>query len=494
MFSSLLLIGALAGAMPCTNLKAMSSADMTITGAGIVPAGPYSGDRVEQSLTLPAHCRVAAVLMPSSDSHIEIEVWMPVENWNGKFQAVGNGGWAGVISYAAMALALQQGYATASTDTGHKGANAQFAVGHPEKVTDFAYRSVHEMTVKAKLLIATFYGRGSRLSYWNGCSTGGRQGMMEAQRYPDDFDGIIVGDPVYDLHHFHAAGVLRQMAMIKNSAQMVPPEKKALVANAVVAACDAKDGVKDGIVGEPESCAFDPAALLCKGTDGPNCLTSAQIESFKQKYGPVKTTSGEIVFPGSSPGFELGLPMPQGNEPGSRGLDSFRFLGRQDPNWSAMSFDLDSDLALAMKNGGDMEATDPNLAKFKARGGKLLFYHGWADPGPAPANTINYVLQVSRTLGGKQDNWLRLFLMPGVGHCRGGVGPDQADFVAALERWREASTAPDQIRASRVNGGRVDMTRPLCPYPQIAHYKGVGSTNDADNFVCKAPAKAGGSK
>ena len=494
MFSSLLLIGALAGAMPCTNLKAMSSADMTITGAGIVPAGPYSGDRVEQSLTLPAHCRVAAVLMPSSDSHIEIEVWMPVENWNGKFQAVGNGGWAGVISYAAMALALQQGYATASTDTGHKGANAQFAVGHPEKVTDFAYRSVHEMTVKAKLLIATFYGRGPRLSYWNGCSTGVRQGMMEAQRYPDDFDGVVVGDPVYNVNHQHAAGVLRQMAVIKNSAQMVPPEKLALVANAVVAACDAKDGVKDGIVGEPESCAFDPSALLCKGTDGPSCLTSAQIESFKQKYGPVKTASGEVVYPGSSPGFELGLPMPQGNEPSSRGLGSFRFLGHQDPNWSAMSFDLDSDLAVAMKNGGHIEANDPNLAKFKARGGKLLFYHGWADPGPAPANTINYVSQVSRTLGGKQDDWLRLFLMPGVGHCRGGVGPDQADFVAALERWREAGTAPDQIRASRVNGGRVDMTRPLCPYPQVARYKGVGSTNDADNFVCKAPVKASGSK
>ena len=186
--------------------------------------------------------------------------------------------------------------------------------------------------------------------------------------------------------------------------------------------------------------------------------------------------------------------MPQGNEPSSRTLDTFRFLGRQDPNWSAMSFDLDSDLALAMKNGGDMEATDPNLAKFKARGGKLLFYHGWADPGPAPVNTINYILQVNRTLGGKQDDWLRLFLMPGVGHCRGGVGPDQADFVAALERWREAGTAPDQIRASRVNGGRVDMTRPLCPYPQVAHYKGVGSTDDADNFVCKAPVKARGSK
>src|SRR6476646_10760926 len=250
MFSSLLLIGAVAAAIPCPNLKAIASADMTITGADIVAAGPYSGDRSEQSLTLPAHCRVAAILMPSSDSHIEIEVWMPVENWNGKFQAVGNGGWAGVISYAAMALALQQGYATASTDTGHKGANAEFTVGHPEKVTDFAYRSVHEMTVKAKLLIAAFYGHGPRLSYWNGCSTGGRQGMMEAQRYPDDFDGIVAGAPANYQTHLHAWDIVVQTA-VRQPGAAVPMTKVEMLGKAVLAACDAADGVRDNLLTDP---------------------------------------------------------------------------------------------------------------------------------------------------------------------------------------------------------------------------------------------------
>jgi feruloyl esterase len=210
----------------------------------------------------------------------------------------------------------------------------------------------------------------------------------------------------------------------------------------------------------------------------------AQVESVQQVYAGVRTKTGELLYPGSSRGFEAGLRMPQGAEPLPLHLDMFRYLGRQDPSWSAASFDLDADLALAFKNGGHIEANDPNLAKFKARGGKLLLYHGWADPGPSPVNTINYVSQVERTLGGKQDDWLRLFLLPGVGHCGGGPGPDQADFVGALERWRETGVAPDRIRASHVTANRVDLTRPLCAYPQLAEYKGVGSTNDAENFVC----------
>jgi feruloyl esterase len=439
---------------------------------------------------LAEHCRVAAVLTPSSDSHIEMEVWLPTENWNGKFQAVGNGGWAGVISYPAMASALHEGYATASNDTGHKGGTGEFALGHPEKVVDFAYRAMHEMTLKSKAIVSAFYEGGPRLSYYNGCSTGGRQGLMEAQRYPDDFDAIVAGAPVYNHLRLHAAQMSRQIEALKDETRNVPREKIALLANAVLAACDVKDGVKDNIVGEPETCDFDPLRLLCKAGDGPDCLTAPQVESARKAYAAVRTKAGELVYPGSSYGFELGWRMPQGGAPPAVALDSFRYLGHQDATWNGLSFELDRDLALVVKNAGFIDAIDPNLAKFKARGGKLLLYHGWADPGPAPANTIRYYSDVIRTLGPRQDNWMRLFLLPGVGHCGGGAGPDQADFVGAVERWRESGAPPDHITASHVSNNRVDMTRPLCPYPQVAQFKGAGSTNDAVNFECRVPKKA----
>jgi feruloyl esterase len=260
-----------------------------------------------------------------------------------------------------------------------------------------------------------------------------------------------------------------------------------LFTNAVIAACDRNDGVKDSIISDPQMCKFDPQTLMCKAGDAADCLTPAQVETAKRAYATIKTKSGEPVYPGSSPGFETGYRMPT---PGAAlnplFADMPRFIGRQDANWDVMTFDLDTDLAMAMKNAAYIEATDPNLARFKARGGKLLLYHGWADPGPAPENTINYVSAVGKKLGGEpQDSWMRLFLMPGMGHCRGGVGPDQADFLSAIERWREKGEAPAQIVASRpAAAGRTEMTRPLCPHPQVAKYTGTGSTDDAKNFVC----------
>lgn len=486
MAGALMLVATLAAAAPCASLASLAAPDVTVTAAELLPAGALNAGRGQQPLVLPARCRVAATLKPTPDSAIDMEIWLPVENWNGKFQAVGNGGWAGTISLAAMASALREGYATASNDTGHTGGSAQFALGHPEKVIDFGYRAMHEMTVTSKRMIHAFYERAPRLSYYNGCSTGGRQGLMEAQRYPGDFDGIIAGAPVYNQIRLHAAQMAKQVAVLKEAARLVPREKISLLATAVLASCDATDGVKDGFLSDPQSCAFDPSTLQCKGADGADCLTKPQIESVKSAYAPLQTRSGELVYPGSTLGFEAGWRMPQG-EPPAVALDTFRYLGHQDPQWNGLSFDLDADLALAVKNAGYIDAVDPNLAAFKARGGKLLLYHGWADPGPAPANTINYYTEVTRALGGKQDNWMRLFLLPGVGHCGGGPGPDQADFAGALERWRESGSAPDQIRASHVTNNRVDMTRPLCPYPQVARYKGTGSTNDAANFVCKAP-------
>jgi feruloyl esterase len=245
-----------------------------------------------------------------------------------------------------------------------------------------------------------------------------------------------------------------------------------------------------GIVSEPRACGFDPGTLACKSNDGADCLTAAQVANARSAYAPVTTKSGTKVYPGRSPGFESGWRIPAEDAPlNPLFADMVRFVGRQDANWDPAAFDLDTDLALALRNAGFIESSDPNLAKFKARGGKLLLYHGWADPGPAPENTIDYFDAVNKTLGGTQDDWMRLFLMPGVGHCGGGVGPDQADFLGALERWREQGTAPGRIEASRAAGrnGQTPLSRPLCPHPQVARYTGSGSTGDAKNFACVAP-------
>jgi feruloyl esterase len=481
----------------CDALKTLSRPHMTITAAEFVAAGaslPGRGGRSGAAAPLPAHCKLAATLTPTSDSHIEMELWLPTENWNGKFLAVGNGGWAGTISFDAMATGLRRGYATASNDTGHKGATAAFAVGHPEKLVDFAYRAMHEMTVQSKAIIQTFYRRAPQFSYYQGCSTGGRQGLMEAQRFPDDFDAIIAGAPVNNMVHLNVSQVALQVDMLRNPSRLVSNEKRTLFANAVIAACDPRDGVKDGIISEPLACTFDPAVLACKAGEQPDCLTPAQIENARSAWAPAKTKSGAIVYPGRAPGFESGWRIPaQGAPLNPLFTDMPRFVGRQDPNWDSMTFDFETDLALAVKHGGFIEAVDPNLATFKARGGKLLLYHGWADPGPAPQNTINYYEAVNTKLGGTQSDWMRAFLMPGVAHCGGGVGPDQADFLGAIERWREQGVAPDQIIATRPpgrGGSATPMSRPLCPYPQVARYNGSGSTDEAKNFTCVAASPA----
>jgi len=316
--------------------------------------------------------------------------------------------------------------------------------------------------------------------------------MMEAQRYPDDFDAIVAGAPVYNMVHLNVSQTALQVQMLKNPERIVPPNKVTLVANAATAACDANDGIKDNIINDPRACKFDPGTLACKAGDGADCLTTGEVESARQLYLPVKTKSGQVVYPGRSPGVESGWAarIPEAGKPVSPLWgDMPRFVSHRDANWDAMSFDFEQDLALTLKNASFIEASDPNLSKFKTRGGKLLLWHGWADPGPAPENTINYYAQAAKASGGSQDDWMRLFLLPGVAHCGGGVGPDQADFLGAMERWREEGMAPAQIAASRNAGrsGLTPMTRPLCPFPQIAKYKGTGSTDEAANFVCAAP-------
>ena len=488
-------------ARTCESLKSLTLTDATIILAESVPTGAFQppdgqapaqagrGGPVAPPVELPAHCRIALVLTPSADSHIESEVWLPDMDWNGKFEEVGNGGFNGNIVYPAMAAALQEGYATASTDGGHKGGSASFALGHPEKIIDFGYRGIHETALKAKSLIGAYYGRSPRLSYWNGCSTGGRQGLKEAQRFPDDFDGIVAGAPANYETHLHAWTVAVGMAAIKGDQNILPASLMPAIHRAVLASCDSADGLHDGLLNDPRKCAFDPTTLLCRGAANENCLTGDQVEAVKKLYAPLKTKAGQLIFPSFEPGSELGWPiMVSAKAPNAIGQDTFRYLTYGDPNWDWHTFDPDRDTAAAdRKDNGIINAIDPELFKFKARGGKLLMYHGWNDQLIAPENSINYYSSVLHKMGSKQESWYRLFMVPGMQHCGGGPGPNQVNWMAALERWRESGAAPDEITAAHVTGTAVDRTRPLCPYPQVATYKGSGSINDAANFACKTP-------
>jgi feruloyl esterase len=482
-----------AAAATCDALVALALKDAKVTLAQVVPAGQFTppGGGAARGPNpfkdLPDFCRVAATLTPTSDSDIKVEVWLPTSGWNGKFQAVGNGGWAGVISYSAMAEAVRAGYASASTDTGHVGARGMFALGHPEKLIDFSWRSEHEMTVKAKELIKAFYGNAPKFSYWNGCSTGGRQGLKEAQMFPDDYDGIIAGAPA----NRTAISLWIAHAVLKDPASYVPPTKYPLIHQAALAACDAGDGLKDGLIDDPRACRFDPKVLACKGADTPDCLTAPQVEAVRKIYSPaLNPRTGKELFASLSPGSELAWGVQaQGPDPSVPIYDQYRYVVFKDPDWDWKTFDFDKDAARGdLPENVPMNATSPDMTPFFSRGGKLLLYHGWSDSQVPPLNTIKYYDSVVRHMGAANaSKSVRLFMAPGMGHCRGGEGPDTFDKVGALERWVEQGKAPDQFTASHSIDGAVDRTRPLCAYPQVARHKGTGSIDDAANFVCKAP-------
>jgi feruloyl esterase len=469
-------------AATCESLASLSLPDTTITKTESVPAGGAG---------VPAHCRVAATLKPSSDSDIKIDVWMPASGWNGNFQAVGNGGWSGAISNSALAEALRRGYATGSTDTGHSGGSASFALGHPEKLIDYAYRSEHEMTVKAKAIIAAFYGNAPKLSYWNGCSAGGKQALKEAQKFPADFDGIIAGAPGNNWTGRAAYSMWVAQAMHKDEAGYIPPEKYPLIHNAALKACDALDGVSDGLIDDPTRCHFDPKVLACDGADGPGCLTAPQVEAARKIYsGAINPRTKQQIFPGLEPGSELAWNVLASPKPFDIGNDFFKYVVFKDPNWDYKSLNFDADIALAEKtDNGLINATDPNLKPFFGHGGKLIQYHGWSDWQISPLNSVHYYQSVLETQGGaaKVQESYRLFMVPGMGHCGGGEGPNRFDMVGAMEQWVEQRKPPAQIIASSAADAKVARTRPLCPYPQIAKYKGAGSIDDAANFACALP-------
>ena len=478
----------------CASLSALALPNATITLAKAVDAGPFTPPAqdasAESSRALPAFCRIAATLTPTRDSDIKIEVWMPASAWNGKFQAVGNGAFNGSISYPAMMTALARGYATSSTDTGHTGNSATFAPGHPEKVIDFGWRAVHEMTLASKQIIAAYYDSGPKFSYWNGCSAGGRQALKEAQRFPADFDGIIAGAPGLDWTGRAAQAVRVMKALDTNEAARLPPPHAQLLHRAVVNACDALDDVKDGLIADPSRCAFDPAVLQCEGPGSATCLTPAQVGTARLIYSAAINPKTKREIAGLAPGSELGWTL-TGWTASARatGLDQFRFLVFDDPAWDAQRFNAESDIAHAEEaDAGAINALDPNLKPFIDRGGKLIQYHGWSDPQISPFNSTQYYTRVLDAIGSQTDvrSSYRLFMAPGMGHCSGGEGPSAFDMVGALEQWVEHGQAPDAILASHSTNGVRDRTRPLCPYPQIAVYKGTGSTDEAASFACKA--------
>jgi len=486
----------------CASLAALTIPNVTIRSATMVAAGPFTPSGAQNSLALPAFCRVEATARPTSDSDIKFEVWIPpAEAWNGKFQGVGNGGYQGSISYTAMATALRKGYATASTDTGHTGDDMKFGQGHPEKVIDYGYRAVHVMTDTSKLIVRNATGRFADKSYFVGCSAGGHQAMSEAQRFPEDYDGIIAGDPANNRIR-QTFGFLWSWAATHtpDGKPILTQPKLALVTKAVVEACDAIDGLKDGLIDDPRKCHFDPSKLTCSASaapDDPNCLTAPQAEAIKKVYeGAKNPRTGEQIFTGwprgsegfgDSAGQSWRQYLTDPGEPSRVGL--FRYFLFHDPNWDWRTLDYDRDLAYAEQRLSMLPAVDRDLAPFKKHGGKLIAYTGWADPVVPPQDTAAYYEAVAKTLGGydKTRDFFRLFAAPGMGHCAGGPGPNQFDALAALEQWVEKGVAPDKLIASHTTAGKVDRTRPLCPYPQVARLKGTGSSDDAANFSCVAP-------
>jgi feruloyl esterase len=465
-----------AAAGTCESLLSLKLPSTTITQARVDPGAPAS-------------CRVAATLRPSSDSEIKMELWMPTTNWNGKYQAVGNGAFNGTINHGAMTTGLARGYATSSTDTGHTGGSASFGLGHPEKVVDFGWRAMHETAVASKKIIASYYGNDAKFSYFNGCSAGGRQGMQAAQRFPADFDGIIAGAPGLDWTGRAAQAVRIAKHLEQNEAARLGQAQRQLLHAAVIASCDVNDGVKDGVLENPRRCKFDPGVLACKGSEEGACLTVPQVETARLIYSAAVNPKTKRAINGLEPGSELGwTDLGWTASARATGLEQFRFLVFGDPAWTVQKFNFDSDIVQAEDaDNNTINALDPNLRPFFRDGGKLISYHGWSDPQIAPAGTTQYYERVVQVLGGrdKVHDAYRLFMAPGMGHCSGGNGPNTFDMLTALERWVEAGLAPDHIPASITRpSAMLDRSRPLCPYPQVAVYKGTGSTDEGANFAC----------
>lgn len=496
---------------------AIARAEAVEAGQFVPPSDPFSGPNAAAFYKkLPAFCRVVAHAHPSADSDILIEVWMPLKGWSGRLEGAGNGGFAGSIGYSELGGAVAQGDAAAGTDTGHSASfiDARWALGHPEKVADFGYRAIHEMTQTAKALVRAFYGEGAKHSYFASCSDGGREALMEAQRFPEDYDGILAGAPANNWTALLTTAAVDTQALTATAGSFIPPAKVAAIAKAVLAACDELDGVKDGIVSDPRQCRFDPATIECKeGEDTNACLTAAQVDALKALYAGTHDAKGRPIFPGYLPGAEEGLngwgtwifgPAPGKSLMAGFGQGYFSNMVYGKADWDMKSFTMESGLGDAReKTAAMLDAVDPDLHAFADRGGKLILYHGWNDPAISALNSVDYYGNVVAKMGATSTfAFLRLYMLPGVQHCMAGPGADMIgqswtwpaqdplhNVRAALEDWVEKGMAPGALTATKTADGNPDgapvMTRLVCPYPRSAKYKGSGDTSKAESFACR---------
>jgi feruloyl esterase len=510
----------------CADLARLTLGDSTtITSATLVTTGSLAVSPTQTLANLPSFCRVRGVSKPSADSNIQFEMWLPQpENWNGKFLSSGEGGFAGTLNYTRNGLdggldeLVRRGYATASTDTGHAASDTWWAIGHPERAIDYLYRSKHVVTVAAKGVIAAYYGRQPNHSYFSSCSNGGRQGLLEAQRYPDDFDGFVIGAPWNFQSHSNAGFVWNSQALAAAGAA-IPAEKLLAINKAVLDACDANDGLVDGVVADPRKCLqFNPAMLACHGPaqangavvgDTNECLTPPQLTALQKIYqGPKNPRTGEAIFPGFATGSEAGWTSLVANR-SATGLPNgyFANLVAEDPKWDFNTFNFDSDMAKADEKIGKLgNAISTDYSAAKRRGVKIIQYHGWNDQTLQPAYSPDYYDQVAKANAGlaATQDFYRLFMVPGMTHCYGGPGATSFgavgqqippvrdashDIQTALENWVERGTAPAQLIATKFTDDKaetrsVKLTRPLCLYPTTPRYKGTGDPNDAANFAC----------
>jgi feruloyl esterase len=484
-------------AVTCESLAGLSLLQCHITSAKPFNAGTFVAEGTKPLEGLPAFCRVEATLIPTPDSDIKIEVWMPSSGWNGKYEGTGNGGYAGNIYYGALADGVRRGYAVANTDMGtalRLVGDGDGLIGHPERWADWGWRATHEMTVAAKRIVEAYYGHAPKRSYFWGCSTGGEQALMEAQRFPDDYDGIAAGAPANDRTHLHVDILWNFVAGASNPGDYIPEAKLSLLTHAVLNACPAaKATPADAFLSYPGNCHWNPADLVCKSGDAPDCLTAEQVNTAKKFYGgPRNSVTHEAIYPGEERGSEFGWAgaMPQTGWPPYDIL--FKWVAG--PEWNWRDFDFNRDVAAVDARLAPMlNATNPDLSAFKAHGHKLLMYHGWADWLIPPEGSTNYLKSVvdAQAAEGRNSNreeetgaFLRLFMVPGMAHCGDGPGLTTLDPLPSLELWVEKGVAPEEMVASRVEKGATVLTRPVCPYPKIGKYKGTGDTSSAASFTC----------
>lgn len=489
-----------AHATGCEDLKGLTFADVKIKAATSIAAGDWTPDKVwtaelatsGTTAVKAAFCRVEGII----EKEIGFELWLPLpENWNGRFLGAGVGGDAGVYNLRDLPRGVERGYAAATTDTGHKASDKAWMMGDPARLTNYEHRANHLLAQHVKKIIASYYGKPATHAYFIGCSGGGHQALSELQRYPEDYDGIIAGAPGPQTDVMSTRR-LWEINLARRTKALMPDSAWQLIAEAGAKYCDTRDGVTDGVAEDPSSCKFDPAALQCKGADQKDCLSVEQVKVAKAYYAPLVDEDGKQLDSGLLPGVRVSTVRESTLAP-----SLFAQVVHKDPNWDLTTFNAAKDRAALNRLQPDYAVASTNLAPFRDRKGKVIIYSGWMDPYVPAQMTIAYVENVQKAMGGAAatGDFLRLFMAPGVFHCRDGPGPSlfggsgedapivdaDHDLLSALERWVEQGKAPEKIIASKVEKGAVVRTRPLCVYPEAAHYKGSGSTDDAANFVCK---------